>query len=213
LIAKNHVNDQTQKSAVEEIGTMHKTNVITRIVSHAAIMLAMICTLVGCHNRPTIPSLGSLSDPVWQNQETNAEMSDFAMYEHEFVSDTEWLTTDGEDHVKQIAARLQEGHDAKVVVERTRLAVREDTEFGYPVHPDPELDMRRREVVALSLSAMGIADADERVMVAPAVATGMRASEAEAGYLNGVGGAGSNYGSNGSFGGFFFGGFGGFGGF
>jgi hypothetical protein len=159
------------------------------------------------YQHPTVPALGTHSDPIWQNQETNAEMSDFIVYQHEFQPDTEWLNTDGEDHVKQIAARLQSGQDAQVVVERSRTASRAGTEHEYPVHVNPKLDLRRREIIARSLAAMGIADADERVVVAPSPAQGLRANEAESAYRNGVGTGRMN--SNGGFGGFFFGGFGG----
>ena len=134
-------------------------------------------------------------------------MSDFVVYQHEFEKDTEYLNTDGEDHIKKIAARLGKGQDARVVIERTRLSTRPDTESQYPVHTNPDLDMRRREIVVRSLAAMGVADADQRVMVAPALAPGMKAYEAESAFHSTIG---RQSGSSG-FGGFFFGG-GGFGG-
>jgi hypothetical protein len=152
-----------------------------------------------------MPGLGSLSDPVWENQETNAEMSDFVIYNHEFQDQTEWLNTDGEDHVKQIAARLQKGQEATVVIERTRMSPRAGTDYQYPVHANPKLDQRRRDLIATALSKMGVPDAEQRVVVAPAFAQGMRATEAEAGYRNAMQ-AGSTFGAQGGFGGFFFGG-------
>ena len=107
-------------------------------------------TTAGCHwgsllyDQPSASPLGTLSDPVWQNQELNAERSDFVIHEHEFVIDTELLNTAGEDHVKQIAARFAAGQDSLVIVERSQNAARPDTEHKYPVHPSPDLDMRRR---------------------------------------------------------------------
>jgi hypothetical protein len=62
--------------------------------------------------------------------------------------------------------------------------------------------MRRREIVVRSLQAMGIADADDRVLVAPALAPGMKAYEAESAYGATIGRQSGNSG----FGGFFFGG-------
>jgi hypothetical protein len=157
---------------------------------------------------PPMVSLGSQSDAIWQNQEANAEMSDFVVHQHEFQKDTEWLNTGGEDHVKQVATRLLAGQDAQVVVERSMASARLDTQHQYPVHPNPELDMRRREIIVRSLTAMGIADADERVVVAPAFAQGFTGSEAEAAYYSGMSGSGfgGGMGSTSGFGGFMFGG-------
>jgi len=173
------------------------------------ILVAGGCQGPACSNYyapPAAAPLGSLSDPVWQNQEMNAEHSDFVIHEHEFEQQPDRLNTGGEDHVKQIAARLLGGQDAAVVVERSMSSPRPDTEFQYPVHPNPELDMRRRDIVVRSLLAMGVNDADERVVVAPAFAQGMTGNEAEAAY--GAGLSGGAYGASGAGG--FGGGFGGF---
>lgn len=183
----------------------------------AAIGCLLILFAVGCHTspcgthayRPAPAPLGSLSDPIWQNQEANAEQSDFVIYEHEFQNNAEWLNTAGEDHVKQIAARLLTGQDAKVVVERSMNSARADTEFQYPVHPNPELDMRRREILVRSLAAMGVTDAEDRVVVAPAIAQGITGNEAEAAYASGLSGGtfgGPGMTGAGGFGGFIFGG-------
>jgi hypothetical protein len=154
-----------------------------------SVLLAAGCECNPCRSRgyrPSPSSLGALSDPVWQNQEENAEHSDFVVHQHQFTRDAEWLNMAGEDHVKQVAARLVSGQDAKVVVERSMTSARDDTEFQYPVHPNPELDMRRRDVVVRSLAALGVSDADERVMVAPAFAQGITGNEAEAAYARGL---------------------------
>ncbi len=131
---------------------------------------------------PAATPLGSLSDPVWQNQEANAERSDFVLREHEFMLDSEFLNTAGEDHLKQIAFRLAAGQGGPVIVERSRHSARPNTAHEYPVHPNPDLDMRRREVVVRSLIAMGIPWADEWVVVAPDLAPQYRAGEVEATY-------------------------------
>ncbi len=181
----------------------------------AACTGVLILLFAGCQWRqyyapPSPQPLGTLSDPVWQNQESNAEMADFIIYEHEFQRDAEWLNTAGEDHVKQIAARLLGGQDARVVVERSMSSARDETEFGYPVHPNPELDLRRRDIIVRSLAAMGISDADERVLVAPSFAQGITGNEAEAAYRTGLTGGtfgAPGIGRFGGFGGFMFGGF------
>ncbi len=180
----------------------------------ARVMAAVFCVaafpLAGCRSTkehyvaaPPAP-LGSLSDSIWQSQEMAAEASDFVVYQNEFERDAEWLNTAGEDHVKSIAARLAAGDDAMVVVERGMLSPRDDTEHGYPVHPNPELDMRRREIVVRCLAAMSIEDAEDRVMVAPAIAQGFTGSEASATYARGLGASDASPGMGGGFGGFMF---------
>ena len=145
-----------------------------------------------------------MSDPVWQAQETNAEHADFVIYQHEFKRDNEMLNLGGEDHVKQIAARLLSGHEAMVVIERSMASTAPGSEFQYPVNPNPDLDLRRREIVVRSLAAMGIPDAETRVLVAPSFSQGLTGPEAEASYYQGMR-SGGYRGLSGGFGGFFVG--------
>jgi len=187
-------------------------------ITHIKPWVAVACLMIlaaGCQGPagwrdyyvpPPAAPLGALSDPIWQTQEISAEHSDFVIHEHEFELEPDRLNTAGEDHVKQIAVRLLGGQDAMVVVERSMSSSRPDTEHEYPVHPNPELDMRRRDIIVRSLLAMGVNDADQRVVVAPAFAQGYTGNEAEAAYGSGL--------SGGAFGGSGAGGFGGgFGGF
>lgn len=161
-------------------------------------VLSTVCCL-GCSQhslylQPAASPLGTLSDPVWQNQELNAERSDFVIHEHEFALDSEFLNRAGEDHVKQIAARLAAGHDGLVLVERSLIAARPETEHKYPVHANSDLDMRRREMVVRCLMAMRVPAADARVVVAPDLAPQYRAGERAATYSEGYSGYGSNWG-------------------
>jgi hypothetical protein len=157
--------------------------------------------------QPSAP-LGMISDSVWQLQEQNAEASDFVVYQHEFKLNGVRLNTAGEDHLKQISERLLAGQDFPVVIERSMTMAREDTTYKYPVHPDPELDMKRREVVVRCLLALGVQDADARVVVAPAFATGFKGTEATRAYLRGLmSGGGFGGGMGGGMGGGFGGGF------
>lgn len=172
----------------------------------AGLAITLVC---GCqqgwrsfYQQPSIEPLGAISDPIWQAQELGAEQADFTVYQHEFEKNAVRLNTDGEDHVKQLAARLLAGQDTLVVVERSRMTARPDTEYRYPIHTNPELDNQRRELLVLALSSMGVADAEERVIVAPAYATGFEATEAAQAYQQGIG----NGAGGGGFGGFFFGG-------
>jgi hypothetical protein len=159
--------------------TLHKT---LGIAASLALLLASGCHWKQYYERPTAAPLGTLSDEIWQGQEAGAETSDFVVYQHEFLANAQFLNTDGEDHVKQIAARLADGQDVIVTVERSKTTPRRETEYSYPVHVNSKLDMRRREIIVRSLEAMGVADAEERVVVAPAAATGMRSAEAEAAF-------------------------------
>jgi uncharacterized membrane protein YgcG len=146
--------------------------------------------------------LGAISDGIWAAQEHRGEASEFVMYAHEFGLRSERLTLDGEDHVKQIASRILNGSESPVVVERSMNNKRLGR-FHYPVHPDPELDNQRRNIVVSALLELGVADAEELVVVAPAFATPAFGQEAAAAFARTIGG---NNNSSSSFGG----GFGGF---
>ena len=131
-------------------------------VAAAVIASATILALTGCqhwkqyYSRPPAQPLGALIDPVWQMQERNAEMSDFVVHLHEWREhDSEFLNNSGEEHVKSIAARLKKGQDAFVIVERSKHTARPDTKYKFPVHTNPELDLRRREMIVRLLGAMG----------------------------------------------------------
>jgi hypothetical protein len=191
----------------------------------------LLASVVGCSSRcqrvreayvPPSPQapLGAITDQIHQIQEANAEHSDFVIYQHEFELDTDQLNVSGKDHVKQIAARLPQLVDPSqranpqlderlVLVERSNTSVDDNTEFEYPVHPNPDLDMRRREVIVRSLAAMGITDAEQRVVVSNSLTPGQKATSAERDYHQGLGG-GFGFGGYGGYGGGF--GFGGFGG-
>lgn len=156
-----------------------------RIGVLAVIVLA--CASGGCRRAwllpPAPPPLGYTTDPIWQTQEANAEASDFVVYEHEFEERQGIrLNEDGEDHVKEIAARISKGQNFPVIVQRSRSSIDESTEYHYPVHFNPELDLKRRELIVQSLVAMGIEDADQRVVVAPALTPGYQDFEAERAY-------------------------------
>ena len=181
----------------------------------AAGLLAMIAVTSGCQHYhqakmlyqppPAVAPLGAVSDPIWQSQEARAEASDFVVYQHEFAYQSAELNSCGMNHLMQVAARLKYCPHLPVIVEPGNMTIREETEFQYPVHPNPELDLRRREVVVLALQELGIPNAEKRVVVAPALAAEANAIEATRAYNQGLSGGGF-------FGGGFGGGFGGFGG-
>ena len=154
---------------------------------------------------PPMPN-GTLSSQIWRMQENNAEASDFVVHEHEFYLGGTRMNYAGEDHVKQIAARLLAGQQFPVIIERSRHSVRPTDEYRYPVHLNPALDMARREVIVQALLAMGLPDAEQRVVVAPALTPGYTGNEAQAAYLRGLQGnfGGGGFGGGGFGGGGFF---------
>ena len=198
----------------------------------AALLIACLAATLlssGCATRwhrvrsvyqtPAPPApLGTVIDQINQTQEANAERSDFVIYMHEWritmdgkdrtVGTTE-LNDAAKDHVKQIAARLPQHPGCLVLVQRSLTSFTPGTEFEYPVNPNPDLDMKRREVIVRALTAMGVPDADQRVVVSHALTPGQKSVEAERDYSQAI----NQYGGYGGFGGGFgFGGFGGFGG-
>lgn len=187
--------------------------------------LALVAAgLVGCQSygriEPAPPTmLGASVDEMNRTQELNAEAAKYVIYQHEFEpnfiagkgeKDAWKLNGYGEDHVKQIAANLLRGDELPVVVERSQTSPKPGTDYEYPVHFNDELDEKRRRCVVAALTAMGVADAESRVVVAPSFSEGLTSGEAASAYqrgLSGRGGFGGGYG--GGIGG---GGFGGFGG-
>ncbi len=179
------------------------------------------------YQAPTPPQmLGYQVDTINQRQEENAEASKYVMYQHEFQPNEYDETTGresgglrlneaGEDHLMQIALMLRKGSPYPVVIERSNTSVKADTEFRYPVHYNPELDLARRDVVVAALKRMGIEDAEYRVVVADDFAAPLTDSEASNAYRTGINGGFGGFGGGGFGGGFGGGGFGGggFGGF
>lgn len=143
--------------------------------------------------------LGTISDQVWQKQEENAEASDFVVYEHEFVGNSIKLNQAGEEHVKQIAARAAQV-PFPIIVEQSSMTADPNSKYKYPIHNDPELDLQRRALIVQALHTMGVVDAEQRVVVSPALTPGFEEFEGERALSRGFGRGGS-------------GGFGGFGGF
>lgn len=135
--------------------------------------------------------LGQVSDSFWEAQETNAEASDFIFYDHEFTDDTASLAPAAKDKLMQVALRL-EHVPFPIVVEQS------------PENRTPDLDQQRRRTVVQELARLGIADADGRVVVAPALARGITAIEGERAYYTTInnnygygGGAGRRFGGYG----------------
>lgn len=144
----------------------------------------------------TLP-LGKVSEAWYYEMETNAEAVDFVMHDLDFVGQTTELTSDGKDHIMEIASRMR-AQPFPVIVER------------FPNNADPELDLARRNLVVQILSDMGNPDAQQRVIVAPSYSPGYISRQAQGTYWRHTLQTGTNGNAFGNGGGF--GGAGGFGG-
>jgi hypothetical protein len=153
--------------------------------------------------------LGTISDSIWQQQEEHAEASDFVIHEHEWVGNSSKLNAAGMEHVKQIAVRAP-SNSFPVLVERSSMSVDPQSQHKFPVNGHEELDWERRQLVTQALSEMGVPDADNRVVVSPALAPGFTEFEGERAYNTGFSSNQSNgFGFGSGFGSGFGGGFGG----
>ena len=157
------------------------------------------------HDSPT-PPFGKQSDEMWRRQEAGGTASEFVVYQHEFELNGSRLNMGGEDHVKAIAARVRNGVNTPIIVERSMTSEKTtEPESRYPVNPNPALDMQRRDLIVRSLVMLGVSDAEQRVVVSPALASGITSSEAARAYQRGQsstsGGGYGGYGTTGFFGG------------
>jgi hypothetical protein len=167
------------------MNALQKTAIRALLALAAPVVLAAGCCRCNC-TTPMSP-LGAQSDDIWRRQEVEAAASDFVIYEHEFAGpDSIRLNVGGQDHLTAIAARLQAGAPMPVIIERSMSSVRPESNYGYPVNPNPELDMCRRNAVAKALQTMGIGNADRCVIVAPALAEGHTGVEAATAYDRGM---------------------------
>lgn len=184
-----------------------------RKLAYVAVAAQLAGLLTGCCNDKcsflgavTPAQLGALSDPFWQKQEENAEASDFVIHEHEFVENTIRLNRAGEEHLMSIASRAATT-PFPIIVQTSSLSPPAHDENGMPVHGNVALDVSRRELVVQALTRFGLQDAEDRVVVAPALTPGFEGFEGERavrlGYSSrNLGGVGGGLGGGGGFGGF-----------
>jgi hypothetical protein len=150
--------------------------------------------------------LGTLVDPAFQDQEMNAEASDFVIPQHEWNGESTSMNERGLEHLKRIYERAP-SVPFPIVIEPSDMAVDPNTKYQYPVNGNYALDMQRREAIVQALTGMGFGEAEQRVVVAPALTPGYQGFEAENAYNRGFNN--NNFGFGGLGGGFGGGGFGG----
>jgi hypothetical protein len=139
------------------------------------------------YDRPFV--LGHATDAFWETQQTNAEAADFMFYDHEFVGETAQLAPGAKRHLEEVALRLPHV-PFPVVIEQSLYNAK------------PDLDQARRQSIVMQLARLGVANAEERVVIANAFAEGFTAIEGERSYYNGIlggggGGAGRRFGGGG----------------
>jgi hypothetical protein len=164
--------------------------------------LLVLAALTGCHHggghrKGTYPGppadrpfpLGQVSDSHWETQQTNAEAADFIFYDHEFAGETANLAPGAKRHLEEVALRLPHV-PFPIVIEQSMFNAK------------PELDQARRQSIVMQLARLGVANVEERVVVANAFAEGFTGIEGERAYYNGIigrfgGGAGRRFGGTG----------------
>lgn len=157
------------------------------------------CLQANARNKtPDRYPVGSVLRSHTHAMQTNAEATDFVFNQNEFVGETTELTTDGKDHVLEVAARMRSA-PFPVIVERS------------PNNTDPRLDTERRQVIAQYLGELGNPDAQQRVFVATPYSRGLNGNEGEVDFYRNFGFRNTTFNNGGAFGGV--GGFGGAGGF
>ena len=144
------------------------------------------CGEYNCNQMGTIVPmpLGTLSDPAWKTQESNAEASDLVIHEHEWVANTNSLNDAGISHLMRITSRVHQT-PFPIVIEPSSQSVRAETEHKFPIHNDIKLDMSRRDLIVDTLMKRGVTDAQNRVQVGPATAPGFESFEGERAYSRG----------------------------
>ncbi len=153
---------------------------------------------IAAHRKPPLP-LGSEYDKFWKVQGENVDASNFVLYQHEFTLNGIRLNGDGEDHLKRIAQRMIEGANYPVIIERSNTSSDPKTKYQFPIHRNPDLDNRRREVVIKALTALAVPDPENRVIVALPYSQGLTPAQADQ-IGSGRGGGGGSF--RGGFGGF-----------
>jgi hypothetical protein len=164
---------------------------IYRKLAYVAITAQLVGMLSGCCNKKadflgavTPAPLGAISDPIWQKQEENAEASDFVIHEHEFIGNSVRLNRAGEEHLMSIASRA-ENVPFPIIVQTSSMSPAMSDKDGPAVNGDVALDVSRRDLVVMALEKFGVDDAENRVVVGPALTQGFEGFEAEGAILRG----------------------------
>ena len=111
--------------------------------------------------------LGTLNQAHYEAMHAKGRAAAFILHQNDFLGSTSELSPAGKDHVLEIVNSAR-------TVPFPVLIERSDN------NANPSLDERRRASVAQVLADLGIADAQQRTIVAPAAEKGLSSAEAEA---------------------------------
>jgi hypothetical protein len=151
------------------------THAAARMSLCVSLGLALIGLCGGCGwnaacRSPSVPDvypLGAVNRAHYETMQANGEAADFILHQNDFVGSTSELSPAGKDHVLEIAARARSA-PFPVLIERSEN------------NTTPALDEHRRASIAQVLVDLGIADAPQRTIVAPAYGKGLTGREVEA---------------------------------
>jgi hypothetical protein len=135
----------------------------------ALIGLCCGCAWNAACRTPSVPDvypLGAINRAHYETMQANGQAGDFIMHQCDFVGSTSELSPAGKDHVLEIAARAR-SVPFPILVERSEN------------NSNPGLDEKRRASIAQVLVDLGIGDATQRTVVAPAYGRGLSGREAE----------------------------------
>ena len=150
------------------------TRPATRTLVRTSATVALIGLCGGCGwyaacREPSVPDvypLGAVNRAHYDAMQANGEAADFILHLNDFAGSTSELSPGGKDHVLEIAARAR-SVPFPIVIERSEY------------NSSPTLDENRRASIAQVLVDLGIADAPQRTVVAPAYGKGLSGREVE----------------------------------
>ena len=150
------------------------THSVARTLLRMSLCSALIGLCGGCGwyaacRAPAVPDvypLGAVNRAHYETMQANGQAADFILHQNDFVGSTSELSPAGKDHILEIAARAR-SVPFPVLIERSEH------------NSNPGLDENRRASIAQVLIDLGIADATQRTIVAPAYGKGLTGHEAE----------------------------------
>jgi hypothetical protein len=142
------------------------------LFSSFCVVVAILCGGCGWHETcppswPCVYPLGAVNGAHYDAMHANGQAGSFIMHQFEFISSTAELSAAGKDHILEIAAKAR-WVPFRIVIERTEN------------NANPMLDEHRRASIAQVLLDLGIADAQQRTIVAAAPSTGLAGRDFEA---------------------------------
>jgi hypothetical protein len=108
-----------------------------------------------CASTPRLYPLGAVNQAHYEAMQANGQAAAFTVHEFEFIGTSSELSPAGKDHLLEIAGRVR-AVPFPIVIERS------------DGNSNPTLDEHRRASVAQVMLDLGIGDAAQRTIVAPA---------------------------------------------